>query len=310
MRRCRVGKGALAILPRGRRERTFAHLHLLFKPGTRQRLMGFFRFITLREQECDRYSDRLTALRAQELDGILIQGVYDRATCESICARLEENRAGLIRTDFPAKFAAFFYGINLNLAHPDLTAYFAEVPRFRAGLAKLFPGELDLEKRLARLMSALDGGRPYLAAPGPGPGIDYMFTTIRAHLPGGYIPPHVDDEQAARPSYRLLLPLIQFRLFSFVLAFSQAQDGGALEIFDLHPARSGQPIASNDRSAPTPDLDAIEKVSFRLEPGDMLIFNSGNRLHRVTPVIGSVTRWTACSFMAESGANDCVYCWG
>ena len=79
-------------------------------------------------------------------------------------------------------------------------------------------------------MSALDGGLSYGPAPGPRPGTEYMFTTLRAHLQGGYIPPHFDDEQAARPSYRLLLPLIPPSLFSFVLAFSQAQEGGALEL--------------------------------------------------------------------------------
>ena len=137
-----------------------------------------------------------------------------------------------------------------------------------------------------------------------------MFTTIRAHLPGGYIPPHFDDEQAARPSCRLLLPLIRLKLFSFVLAFSQSEEGGALQIFNLQPEQEGQRIAVGDRSAAKPDLDAIESVSFRLDPGDMIIFNSGHYLHRVTPVVGSTVRWTACSFMAESKAGDRVYCWG
>jgi hypothetical protein len=194
--------------------------------------------------------------------------VYDRATCEAVCRDLEQNCHALIRTDFPAKFAAFFYDVNLNFAHPDLKEYFAEVPRFRTGLSKLLAGERDLQKRLSGLMSALDGGLPYGPAPGPQPGLEYMFTTIRAHLPGGYIPPHFDDEQAARPSYRLLLPLIRPHLFSFVPAFTQAQDGGALEIFHLHPDQSGQPIAVGDRTAPKPDLDTIARVSFRLDPGD------------------------------------------
>ena len=272
--------------------------------------MTFFRTVTVAMEESGRSPDLLTRLRGREIDGVIIKGVYDRAACEAVRLDLEQNRHQLIRTDFPAKFAAFFYGINLNLAHPDLQDYFDEVPRFRAGLAKLFPGDLDLETRLTKLMSMLDGGCSYMPAPGPRSGLSYMFTTIRAHLPGGYIPPHFDDEQAARPSYRLLLPLIRPNLFSFVLAFSQAQEGGALEIFDLHPEKDGQPIAVGDRSAPKPDLDNIERVSFRLDPGDMIIVNSGHYLHRVTPVVGTTVRWTACSFMAESKAGDRVYCWG
>ncbi len=223
---------------------------------------------------------------------------------------MEAGEHGMIRTDFPAKFAAFFYGINLNLAHPDLEEYFAETPNFRDALSRLFPGELDLERRLTALMSALDRGCEYAPAPGPRPGLSYMFTTIRAHLSGGYIPPHFDDEQAARPSYRHLLSLTQMRLFSFVLAFSKADEGGALEIFNLKPEREGQPIAAGDRSAARANLDAAEKVSFRLDPGDMVIFSSGRYLHRVTPVVGDKVRWTACSFMAESRTPGRVYCWG
>ena len=158
-------------------------------------------------------------------------------------------------------------------------------------------------------MSALDEGYDYTAPPGPQGG-HYMFTTIRAHLSGGYIPAHFDDEQAARPSYRHLMSLIQPTLFSFVLAFSQADEGGALEIFNLQPETSGQRIAVGDRNAVKPDFDAVEKVSFRLDPGDMIIFSSGRYLHRVTPVVGAKVRWTACSFMAESRTPNRVYCWG
>jgi hypothetical protein len=272
--------------------------------------MSFFRTVTIAAAAAGQSPQLLTRLRRGEIEGIIVKEVYDRATCDAIRAELEAGRHGLIRTDFPAKFAAFFYGINLNLTHPDLKEYFAEVPGFRDGLSRLFPGELNLEDRLTRLMSALDEGTDYAAAPGPQPGLSYMFTTIRAHLPGGYIPAHFDDEQAARPSYRHLVQLVQMKLFSFVLAFSQAEAGGALEIFNLKPEKQGQPIAAGDRNAVKPDLDAVEKVSFRLDPGDMIIFSSGHYLHRVTPVSGAKVRWTACSFMAEGKKPGQVYCWG
>jgi hypothetical protein len=272
--------------------------------------MSFFRTVTVTAAEAQQSPHLLTRLRQREIESIVVKEVYDHPTCEALCGELESGNLGLIRTDFPAKFAAFFYGINLNLTHPDLKDYFAEVPKFRAGLSRLLPGERGLEPRLTQLMSGLDQGTSYAAAPGPDAGSSYMFTTIRAHLPGGYIPAHFDDEQAARPSYRHLMQLIQMKLFSFVLAFSKAEGGGALEIFNLKPEKEGQRIAANDRSAAKPDLDAAEKVSFRLDPGDMIIFSSGHYLHRVTPVTGTKTRWTACSFMAESKTPGQVYCWG
>jgi hypothetical protein len=272
--------------------------------------MSFFRTETVTASEAARSPQLLTRLRQRGIEGIIVKDVYSRATCDALCAELEAGRHGLIRTDFPAKFAAFFYGINLNLAHPDLTDYFAEVPKFHAGLSRLLPGDDGLEPRLTRLMSDLDRGTAYAAAPGPKPGSRYMFTTIRAHRPGGYIPAHFDDEQAARPSYRHLMQLIQMKLFSFVLAFSQAEAGGALEIFNIQPEKNGGRIAERDRSAANHDLDAVEKIAFRLDQGDMIIFSSGRYLHRVSPVMGTRTRWTACSFMAESRNAGQVYCWG
>lgn len=272
--------------------------------------MSFFRTVTVTADMAAHSGSPITKLCRREIDGILIKGVYDAGTCNRAREALEAGPADLIRTDFPAKFAAFFYGINLNLAHPDLDEYFAEQPRFRAALDALAGGGLNLQRRLSDVMSAIDGGRPYMPPPGPRAGTEYMFTTIRAHLPGGYIPAHFDDEQAARPSYRHLLPLIRRRLFSFVLAFSQGQQGGALEIFNLHPQQTGQQIARDDRSAAKPDLDSLERVSVRLDPGDMILFDSGRYLHRVTPVVGTATRWTVCSFMAESADGSRVYCWG
>ncbi len=272
--------------------------------------MTFFRTVSFDASQAPQHADVLSRLRARAIDGVVVKRVIERELCDTICAELAAERHGLIKTEFPAKFAAFFYGANLNLAHPDLRDYFAATPGFRDGLARLAGGRLALEPRVTALLSSLDEGRPYSAPPGPTPGSQYMFTTIRAHLPGGYIPAHFDDEQAARPSYRLLTPMIRPRLFSFVIAFSKADSGGSLEVFNIHPEAPGQRIVDSNRNAVRADLDAAEKVAFTLDPGDLIVFNSGHHLHRVTPVIGATTRWTACSFMAERSDGFGVYGWG
>ena len=82
-----------------------------------------------------------------------------------------------------------------------------------------------------------------------------------------------------------------------------------LEVFNLqHEGRPYRMVDADDASRL--NLDGVESVAFRLEPGEMIIFNSGRYLHRVTPVVGKVTRWTACSFMAEARTPGRVYCWG
>ncbi|MBS0126813.1 2OG-Fe(II) oxygenase, partial [Thetidibacter halocola] len=157
---------------------------------------------------------------------------------------------------------------------------------------------------------ALDDGPAYGAAPGPQPGSRYHFTTIRGHGTGGFIPPHFDNESALRPSYRHLATLIEQSIFSFVLAFSRAEAGGALEFFNLTAADHADRFRNVDGPTPPPSVDGVEKVSIRLAPGDLIAVNSGGYLHRVTPVEGPRTRWTACTFMARSRSGDHVHCWG
>lgn len=270
---------------------------------------SFFRTVIISADDPARHVDTIRRLRREEFEGIIVRDVYDAATCAGLCARLEEGRHGLVRTSFPAPFHAFFLGMNLNLTPPDLTAYFQAAPIFRERLAGLFAGTIGLETRITGLLSALDAGRRYLAAPGPRSGVDHMFTTLRAHVTGGFIPRHFDDEQDARPSYRLIMPHVVSDLFSFVLAFSQAEAGGELEIFNLRHGGRHFRMQDGDADASHLNVEGVESVRFRLAPGEMIIFNSGRYLHSVTPVIGTTTRWTACSFMAESRSGD-VLCWG
>lgn len=272
--------------------------------------MSFFHTVGIDAQDANRFPDAVRRLRGDQYHGILLHEVYSAAECEAIVARLETGAANLPRSEFPPLMHGYFLGMNLNLSPPDLVAYFDAVPRFGSGLRKLFAGSIDLERRVTDLLSSLDVGRPYRAAPGPQPSLDHMFTTIRAHETGGFIPPHFDNEQRFRQSYRLITPQIGADLFSFVLAFSCPEAGGELEIFDLQHGGRAFRMADGNDDASHLDLDGIDSVRFRLTPGDMLIFNSGRYLHQVTPVVGSVIRWTACSFMAESRSGDQVYCWG
>jgi hypothetical protein len=137
-----------------------------------------------------------------------------------------------------------------------------------------------------------------------------MFTTLRAHLEGGYIPPHFDNEQRLRASYRHLHSIVELHMTSFVLALTRADGGGALEVFDLAAAPEDARMISDDLVTDKPDVSVLDSVSFRLPPGALILLDSGRYLHRLTPVQGPHKRWTACSFMALSRNRDATYCWG
>ena len=166
----------------------------------------FFRTLTIPVSEAAHHPDAIRRMRNGEFEGILLRGTYDEAECARLCERLEAGDHGLIRSNFPPVCTGIFLGARPN-------------PRRILGPEGLFRGGTGVQgggwricsmaasicgRGVAELLSALDSGRPYVAAPGPEPGVEHMFTTIRAHRPGGFIPPHFDNEQAFRPSYRLV----------------------------------------------------------------------------------------------------------
>jgi hypothetical protein len=269
----------------------------------------FYRVIEFDAAEAGSHSDAFDELRRDRLHAVIVHGVYSPETLAPVVERLERHDPPFLQTWFPEPFRSFFYGRNLNLAAPDLAGYFGEARDFSLHLRELFPAGLALERRVTSVLSAIDRGRRFGPPPGPRPGEAYMFTTLRAHLEGGYIPAHFDNEMALRPSYRHLMTLIEPRLFSFVLALTRPEAGGALEVFDFTGPPLGERPQNVDGRA-RPDLSSVASVSFRLPPGSMIVMDSGRFLHRVTPVSGPIKRWTACSFMAESRSGDGSYCWG
>jgi hypothetical protein len=278
--------------------------------GTVATLGGFLRVLDIDADQASRHPDAFDRIRSGDLQAIVVHGVYAPEILAGVVERLERNAPEFLQTWFPSKFRSWFFGRNLNLAEPPLQDYFDEAALFSRQLPGLFPQGPDLAGRVGALLSALDNGRPFIAPPGPQPGEHYMFTTLRAHEQGGYIPPHFDNEQALRPSYAHLRTQTELHMTSFVLTLGMAEAGGALEVFDYCCEPADAVPISDDRSLHKPDVSGFEPVSFRIPPGAMIILDSGRYLHRLSPVEGARKRWTACSFMALSRNRDAMYCWG
>jgi len=275
----------------------------------RESTQGFLRVLELEAAQARDHSDAFDRIRAGDLQAILVRGVYAPAELARVVDRLERHDPPFLQTWFPEKFRSWFFGVNLNLAPPDLAGYFDAAAAFHAHLRELFAGAESPAERVGAVLAALDGGRPFVAPPGPRPGERYMFTTLRAHLEKGYIPPHFDNEQALRPSYAHLRGLVEAHMTSFVLTLEMAEAGGALEVFDLRCEPEDARMISID-GAPRPSLEGLRRVSFRVPAGDMIVLDSGRYLHQLLPVQGERKRWTACSFIARKRDGSANYCWG
>jgi len=267
-------------------------------------LGGFLNTLEIDAEDAPRHVDAFDRIRAGTLQAVIVHNVYRPEALAPVVEKLERNAPDFLQTWFPEKF-----GRNLNLADPALAGYFEEAARFEAQLRALFPQGEGLAARVGAILARLDGGRPFVAAPGPMPGQHYMITTLRAHQERGYIPPHFDNEQALRPSYAHLRSLVELHMTSFVLTLQDAEEDGALEVFDLccNPADA---VPINRDGAPKPDIAGLVPVAFRIPAGAMIVLDSGRYLHRVSPVRGARRRWTACSFMALSRRRDAMFCWG
>ena len=261
--------------------------------GEARLLGGFLRVLELDADDAAGHADAFGRLRAGELQAIVVHRVYEPAVLAGVVQRLERHDPSFLRTAFPEKFRSWFFGRNLNLAAPGLPGYFAEAERFHEQLRALFPAELDPTERVAALLARLDGGRPFLPAPGPVAGLRYMFTTLREHAEDGYIPPHFDNEQALRPSFAHLRTVVDRHMTSFVLVLSAPEGGGALEVFDLAEEPEHVRLMSDDRAGAKPDVSRFASVAFGLSAGSLIVLDSGRYLHRLTPVRGPRSRWTA-----------------
>ncbi len=272
--------------------------------------MSFLKVATADARRPESHADLLARLRKDDVQAVVIENLFTSAECDRIVADLEANRHGFPKTYFPEAFQSFFFGANLNLAHPDLADYFAMTPAFDQALDALMRPYGGFGHRVLGVLAVLDSGRPYQAPPGPDAARCYMATTVRGHDQAGYIPPHFDNEQIKRPSFNHLMPLIEGDIFSFVVTLRRSLEGGALEVYDVTADRFGESFVNRDGPGPKPDLSAHERVTFDVADGTMVVVRSGRYLHRLSPVGGGRTRWTFCSFMAQSRADDAIFCWG
>ncbi len=118
---------------------------------------GFFKLLEIDATEAVDHPEAFDQLRRSEIHGVMLHGVYAPELLSEVSKRLERHDPPFLKTSFPEEFHSWFYGRNLNLAHPELLGYFQEAALFNEQLDTLFPPELNVSAYLADLLAQLDG---------------------------------------------------------------------------------------------------------------------------------------------------------
>ena len=165
-------------------------------PGAR--MVGkFFGLLEIDVTEAVRHPGACDHLRRGDLHGVLGSSRL-RARCSGRSGRPPRApRPSLLEDVVSAGVSVVVLRPEPQSRPADLREYFREAARVSRALATVVSARRSGSPITLRgsCRNWTTAGRS-LPAPGPEPGSQYMFTTLRAHLEGGYIPPHCDNEQA------------------------------------------------------------------------------------------------------------------
>ncbi|MCB9524076.1 MAG: 2OG-Fe(II) oxygenase [Myxococcales bacterium] len=190
---------------------------------------------------------------------------------------------------------------------PSVEQYGEAARTHRATMARVF-GELEPTARINHLFSGLNGGRA--AGPAQFDGhLPWSPYTVRALGPGQQIYSHHDLHYWLAVYQRLPQALDRTSLLSWFITVQAPTGGGELTVYGLWGSDPNPPMLPT-RFLDTQALEArFGKHAFDLRAGDLVVFDSGRHVHRVTPVTGDRPRLTLGGFMTLDTARTRAAYW-
>ena len=261
-------------------------------------------FKTIEAAELGGAGEAIADIIAHRLSGIIVRDAFPAALRAEAVARLSDPaladewaspnagmRGGEIRVIGDAATPTF-----TALRGPTAERYSENARRHAEHAHKVFGGEHDATAAVADVLSALFGGRP-AAPPALGEGLTWEPFNVRALDPGEQIYTHHDDHYGLAVYGDMDAALDRDTLLSWFVTLEAPEGGGQLVVYGLWGSDPNPPVL------PTRFLDtaAIEQRFGRevcdLRSGDLVVFNAGKHVHRVTPVEGSHPRLTLGGFL-------------
>lgn len=250
--------------------------------------------------DLDAHGDLIESIYAAERSGVVVRNALPAEYLAPAVARMSgaelpweaPNKGmygGEIRTIGAAATPTFTF-----LRGPTAEFYRASAAQHAAQVAQIHAQDPTpiIQDRLSRLF----GGRP--AAPPPfESGLDWLPFNHRALDPGVQIYTHHDNHYGLSVYEQMPADLDRSGLLSWFITLQPAQAGGQLIVYGLWGSDPNPPVL------PTRFLDtaAIEarfgRAVLDLRAGDLIVFDAGRHVHRVSPVEGTAPRLTLGGFL-------------
>ncbi len=241
--------------------------------------------------------------------GLVLRGVLPEALCAAAVERMggadladewaSPNKGmpgGELRVIGEAATPTFTY-----LQGPPPEVYRAGAVRHAEQMAKVF--EEDPLPYVKAALRGLNAGRP-AAPPRYDEALSWSPYTVRALDPGVQIYAHHDNHYHLKVYGHMSRALRRETIMSWVLVLQRPESGGDLIAYGLWGSDPNPPML------PTRflDVEALEarfdRHAFDAGPGDLIIFDSGRHVHRVSPAEGSRPRVTMGGFMSLGVDGD------
>ena len=190
---------------------------------------------------------------------------------------------------------------------PDRDTYAASAEAHGAWTRTIFDGG-DATGEIQTVLSGLYHGRPS-GPPAFDDEIDWLPYNYRALDPGVQIYSHHDNHYGLSIYEQLDAGYDRSTLLSWFITLQAPSSGGELVVYGLWGSDPNPPML------PTRFLDtaALErdflKETVSLKAGDLVVFDSGRHVHRVTPVEGDAPRLTLGGFLTAATDQSRLVFW-
>lgn len=195
-----------------------------------------------------------------------------------------------------------------SLRGPSAVRYARNAQRHPQQVAAVFGEAGRPTEVVAQLLSHLFGGRPAAPATLAG-GQAWVPYSFRALDPGEQIFAHHDNHYGLEVYRALDTDLDRTLLLSWFVTLASPEAGGALVVYGLWGSDPNPPLLATRFL----DIVALEqrfnRYSCDLRAGDLVVFNAGRFVHRVTPVEGVRPRLTLGGFLTVDRARTRLAFW-